>query len=78
MEPLDILFYKAVKLFGVHSSIAAAVQNPGTLKKQDDVEDVFREVNKLVIEKQKEYVAFIEEVKEWRESLKQAFIEGKV
>jgi len=72
------LFTDAVGLFGDTSftHIPNALQNPGSLKTQDDIEDIFQKALTELDIKEEILRGWKMKVREWQERLKTAFIDG--
>ena len=74
----EYLFEEAAFLFGSGVPMTNSVQNPGSLKTQEDVEKTIRETHKHIQRKRDELAMSEIKIMAWLENLKESFISGEL
>jgi len=74
-DPAELLFNEAVRLFG-NGHISSALQNPGCIRSQDDVEDIFLKVYDAIKEKDLAALRYNDECRKFMSDLREAYIKG--
>jgi hypothetical protein len=74
----EALFLQAKELFGSDSMITARLQNPGTIKCEDDIEGMLIETHNALHKKHEEFNHYITSISGFRAALRYFAMEKKL